>query len=364
MHKSILVYGAGAIGRGYLPWVFSPEEFDYYFVETNDRIREGLNKNKQYTSHKITDGRYVSKVISVKHCYRLNEESERIRNVDAVITAVGPRNVLLLYKNLKDSRVPVICFENDANLPEILASITNNPNTFFAIPDVITSSTAPENLLSQDPLSIVTEDGTCFIDKKIYRLGGNCNYVSEQDLRTQWLAKLYIHNTSHCIAAYLGYLSGVKYLHQAMQNKKIEKIVSAAVGEIEQMLLKKFKLEKRFVAWYRKKELRRFSNVLLFDPINRVAREPLRKLAPNERLIGAAQLCLCCGIIPENIMLGITAAFCYENPHDADYNIKYLMNSLEPRDFLRIIIRLHVTEPLFEILLGNWEKNLITLRNL
>lgn len=364
MNKSILIYGAGAIGRGYLPWVFHPDEFDYYFVETNIMLRNNLNRNKSYITYKTGKGRYENRKVPLKYCYAAGEERKRIAQVDAVITAVGPRNILSIYENLKNSSTPVICFENDASLPEMLVSITNNQNIFFGIPDVITSNTAPRNLLARDPLSIVTEDGACFVDKRASHLGGDCNYVTPEELKKQWLAKLYIHNTSHCIAAYLGYLSGVKYLHEAMQNKSIEKIVAGSIKEIEQMLLSIFRLDKGFVAWYSKKELKRFRNILLYDPINRVAREPLRKLASNERLIGAAQLCLSSSIIPKNIMLGIMAAFCYENTYDPDYNIKYLAKALEPKDFLRLIIRLRPGEPLFEILLKDWKNNILILKGL
>ena len=142
MNKSILIYGGGAIGRGYIPWVFLPEEFDYYFTETNDKLRKKLNQNKRYTTYKIVNGQYKSKTVPVRYCYSPNEEKQKLNEVDAIITAVGPRNILSLYENLKCTSKPIVCFENDAKLPEILASITNNPNTVFGIPDVITSTTA------------------------------------------------------------------------------------------------------------------------------------------------------------------------------------------------------------------------------
>ena len=40
MEKKILVYGAGAIGRGFIPWVFSPSEFQFNYVESASKIRD------------------------------------------------------------------------------------------------------------------------------------------------------------------------------------------------------------------------------------------------------------------------------------------------------------------------------------
>ena len=364
MNKKVLVYGAGAIGRGFLPWVFSPKKYEYYYVEINNNLRSLLNKNKKFISFKARNNRYESVTVPVKYCFNLGEEKEKVREVDFVITAVGPRNVLSIAENLKETTVPIICCENDYSIPELISSITNNPHVVFAIPDVITSNSAPSELKEKDPLAIVTEDGVCYIDKKVDWIGGEVTYVSKEELRKQWLAKLYLHNTPHCIAAYLGNILSVKYLHEAMQNKMSEEIVRGAMNEMKCVLLRKFHLEKGFVGWYANKELKRFKNTLLFDPIDRVAREPFRKLAPSERLIGAAQLCISCGIVPKNIILGIMAAFCYNNPSDADANIKYLIEALEPKDFLKIAIRLHSSEALYELLLDEWKYNINKLRRL
>ena len=46
MKKTLLIYGAGAIGRGYIPWVFPPKNYDYYYVETDNNLANLLNKNK------------------------------------------------------------------------------------------------------------------------------------------------------------------------------------------------------------------------------------------------------------------------------------------------------------------------------
>ena len=358
MKKSLLIYGAGAIGRGFIPWVFDPKQYDFYYVENNLELKEKLNKHKKFISYRTNEETYDKKIVEIKECFSPGQEKEIIEKISAVITAIGPRNILSLQKILLNTNIPIICCENDSSIPNLLSSVIKNPNVVFAIPDVITSNTAPQKLLDQDPNAIVTENGVCYIDDTVSFLGGEAKYVSKKELENQWLAKLYIHNTPHCIAAYLGSIVNVTYLHESMQNKFIKNIVSNAMNEMVEMLLKKFSMDKEFVNWYSEKELRRFENELLFDPIYRVAREPFRKLAPNERLIGAAQLCLSQGIIPENILLGIMSAFAYNNEIDQDSNITYLINSISSRDFLRIIINLNPTEALYEILLNKWEKNM------
>ncbi len=362
--KILLVYGAGAIGRGFIPWVFPPKDFEYYYVETNSQLRNQLNLRKSFTAYKTTASGYVSLEVPILKCYNLSEEKEVINQVHAVLTAVGPRNIIRISESLTKTQFPVLCLENDFSVPQTLKNATQNPNIVFGIPDVITSNTAPPQLLEKDPLAIITEDGVCFIDEQVSILGGNAKYISKKEIVNQWLAKLYLHNTPHCIAAYLGSFTHKTYIHEAMQNSLVVTTVSGAMEEMKSMLLKKYDLSQDFLNWYCEKELQRFQNQLLFDPISRVAREPFRKLAPNDRLIGAAELCLSCGILPSNIFIGIMAAFCYENPQDPDFAIAHLMRALNPQDFLKIIIRLRPAEALYEALLKGWDVSISFLRSL
>jgi len=354
--RKLLIYGAGAIGRGYIPWVFDADHYDYYFVESNPGLRQKLKQRGTYTSYRTTQGAYESMVVRVQDCFAPGEETAILASADAVVTAVGPRNFNGLRHLLEGTEVPVICCENDSSLPIQMRKWTGNQNVVFAIPDVITSNTARADLLASDPLAIITEDGEFFVDDRIKAsVPGQCNYVDEPELQRQWLAKLYVHNTPHCIAAYLGSLLGVTYLHEAMANPEAARIVEGAMHEMVAMLTVRSDVKPAFLAYYRDKELARFRNTLLCDPISRVAREPFRKLAPKDRLIGAAQLCLAAGVVPENILVGIMAAFCFESPDDPDAHIRNLRRGMSPGEFLRTIFKIRESEALFILLVERWD---------
>ena len=62
----------------------------------------------------------------------------------------------------------------------------------------------------------------------------------------------------------------------------------------------------------------RFSNVALGDTVARVAKDPMRKLRHDDRLIGGAKLALAYGIEPSNFLKGIRAALAYDNPEDKE----------------------------------------------
>ena len=357
MKKKILIYGAGAIGRGYLPWVFPEKYYDYSFVDVNKSLISLLQKKKYYESYKIIRNKYYSKKIYLKNAYILNDEIKYLNNFDLIVICVGTRQAKSIFKNISLFKKNIICFENDPTVVENYEKKTKKKNMFFGIPDVISSNTAPKKIKVKNELNLITEDGNCYIDKRCKIKNINANFLNEKNLSIQWLAKLYIHNSSHCISAYLGSMIKKKFIHEALENYNIKKIILGSINELSKMLEKKYDINKKFLKYYGSKEFKRFSDKLLFDPISRVAREPFRKLQTKERLIGAANECLSVGIEPKSLSIGIISAINYNNSKDEDSNLKILRKALNVKNFLKIILNLKDNEPLYQFLIKNWKIN-------
>jgi len=353
----VLVFGAGAIGRGYLPWIFPVDTHILDYVESNQTLLEELRRIEKYTSYMTKDSSYHQLAIDGCRYFSLTEvNSDLLNSYDFIATAVGPRQFLSLAKLFQGTDVPIVCFENDRDLVLKMRLALDRDNIYFGIPDVISSNTSSESISNASPMSLITEDGVCFVEEAAQALAGDVKYVSETEMSRQWAAKLYIHNTPHCIAAYLGSLAGVTYLHEAMQLPEINRVVRGAANEMKHTVENIFDLDEDFSQYYLDKEIARFENQLLYDPISRIAREPFRKLALDNRLIGAASFALSVGVSIEYLMIGITAAFRYDDSNDPDHHIKPLYRALSKGDFLEIAIGLHKNEPVYRALYHNWGK--------
>ena len=116
--------------------------------------------------------------------------------------------------------------------------------------------------------------------------------------------------------------------------------------EMLQTLKLQWDIPHEFLDWYALKELSRFRCQLLCDPVARVAREPLRKLELHGRLIGAAQMCLTLGVLPQNLLKGIVGALLFENVHDPDQHIGIMRNAMTIPDFNLYVLGLRTGEPL------------------
>ena len=217
--KKLVFIGAGAIGRGFLPWLFDEKVYDLVFVDNDQSIIDAMCNSKAYSTFRIKNNVYEERVISVHSAFTPEEFSiKKQSNVAACFLSVGPRNVAKAATLMTGSNVPLILCENEPNCVNTAKTVVGHDHVYFAVPDVITSNTAPQNLLESNPLSIVTEDGELFIQEGATELNGDFKFLSEKEIRyTQWIPKLYLHNTPHCITAYLGALVGAKYVHEAME---------------------------------------------------------------------------------------------------------------------------------------------------
>jgi mannitol-1-phosphate 5-dehydrogenase len=338
MAKALIV-GGGAIGRGFLPWELHNLRFDLFDI--SEELTSDISKNGGYTSYMTRGGSLVKSVFQPDICTSKAEDLDFNSYIVAFI-AVGPRNCSKLPAVLSKLDCPIFSIENDPSSVTVIERVLNSSKVFFGVPDVITSSTSsPENLM-KDKYALHTENGTLYLESSDYLADSlseflpNVVWASRSEMVREWNAKLYLHNTPHCVAAYLGHLKGKYYLHEAFDDRFVIRIVEGVIEEMILTLKREGELEHNFLEEYADKELRRFSNSLLYDPILRVAREPLRKLAYGGRLMGGLSKAMLAGVQPVYLNLGIAAALNYQERSDPDYKSMSQIDASFLRYFLDI----------------------------
>jgi mannitol-1-phosphate 5-dehydrogenase len=111
---------------------------------------------------------------------------------------------------------------------------------------------------------------------------------------TQYLArlreKLYVFNAGHATCAYLGWLRGHVTIAEAAADPLLRPILAGCLLESRRALLLAYPSLGSDLHGPIAEALERFGNRELADPIARVAREPIRKLGREDRLIGPATM--------------------------------------------------------------------------
>src|SRR6185503_18856892 len=110
--------------------------------------------------------------------------------------------------------------------------------------------------------------------------------------------KLYTHNCAHAALGYLGWLRGIEFGWQALENVEVKSTVDDVLGETGAALVQKHGFDESEHRAHVNDLMGRFANRDLGDTCFRLARDPIRKLAPDDRLVGAARLCESQGVDP------------------------------------------------------------------
>jgi len=139
-------------------------------------------------------------------------------------------------------------------------------------------------------------------------------FVEKEDLLPFEEAKLYGHNATHALAAYLCSLRGLPLIADLRQVPDLLGFIRAAfLEESGEALIRKHAGKDRLFTREGYREyaldlLERMTNPYLQDSVERVGRDPLRKLGWDDRLVGTLRLALQQYVVPRRYALGAAAA--------------------------------------------------------
>jgi len=345
VHKKAFQFGAGNIGRGFLGQLFFESGYHTTFIDVVPEIIHLLNQRHEYPIRIVSD---TSTTITVSNVSAVSASDTAA--VAAVVaeseigaTAVGvnvlPKIAPLLAEGIsrrfeKTDAPPlnIIVCENLLNAgPYLREQVRQHlPDKYHAalhekvgfveasIGRMVPIMTEREK--AEDPLLICVEP-YCDLPVDAAGFKGPIPNILHMHPMNNFGAyvkrKLFVHNMSHAVAAYLGYLKGHKYIWQAVTDPSVRSIVRAALNETCAGLSAKHGLDRAALDAHAEDLLRRYENRALGDQITRIAKDPVRKLGPRDRLIGSCLMCLEQGIVPSHVAMGAAAALFYDHPDDS-----------------------------------------------
>ncbi len=148
-------------------------------------------------------------------------------------------------------------------------------------------------------------------------------------------AKLYGHNSTHAVAAYLGAVLGVERIADLNRTSGVTAFLEAAfVEESGEALVRRHKGRDSLFTpegyrAYATDLLLRMFNPYLGDTVERVGRDPGRKLEWDDRLVGTVRLALQQGLNPVRYAMGTAAAVTALDKSALDSNMP-LQELLDP----------------------------------
>ena len=336
-----LHFGAGNIGRGFIGKLLAESEAELTFADANTELVDQLNHSQQYKVHVVGSQHQID---VVRRIVAVNANSgeviDRIRQADLITTAVGPMildkiaatlasGLQLRFDDGNLTPLNIIACENMvrgtthlktavlARLPEAYHERLEQCVGF--VDSAVDRIVPPAAAANDDPLEVTVESfSEWIVDQSQFK--GQVPAVTGMELTGNLIAfverKLFTLNTGHCITAYLGALAGYSTIREAIADAVIQDKVRRAMQQSGEVLVRRYGFDRQLHHAYIEKILGRFANPYLVDEIDRVGRQPLRKLGPDDRLIKPLLGTLEYGLEHDALLEGIAAALCYRNETD------------------------------------------------
>jgi len=341
-------FGAGNIGRGLMGQLLWEGGFDIVFIDADVSLAEHLNRRGSYPLRLLDAYSRSIRELTINNFQSLDtgrhaEIAEAIAEARVVATAVGVANLDAIAPLLaagvrrrferKAGPLDVYLCENMLGAAAMLAQEVTGllsgqakawagRNIGFVGTSVARIVGGPGVRSSQDDPLLVVADTHRDIpyDRSATRASepGIGGFHPVGNFKAEVERKIFTHNIGHAGLAYLGYLRGHTYIHETFDDDFVRSVFDGALDETTEALLRRYPadLDRREHIEIRKDVRVRFGNPLLKDGITRVARDPIRKLGRDDRILGAAALCRSQGVAPDHIATICAAALCYDCPDD------------------------------------------------
>ena len=342
--KKFIMYGAGNIGRGFIGQTFSDAGYKVGFIDINMEVINALNAKNEYPVNIVTSERNEEKL--VKHVYGIDGKdvelvASEIASCDMMATAIGVNVLKFIAKpiakgierraNTSGTPLNIIICENLIGADEYLKGLILNeiPELKDFVNDKVGFIEASigrmvpvmtEEKKAGNPLRVYVEPYNILpVDKASFKGEiptdvKNLYPFSPFNLFIQ--RKLFMHNMSHALSAYLGYLRGYEYIYQAIEDYDIKYVALRALICSALAIAKENGVEVEGLISHAENLLYRFTNVALADTVERVGKDTKRKLGANDRLIGALKLCEKHNIDGTYICIGIASGLMFSPQAD------------------------------------------------
>lgn len=345
--KRFVQFGAGNIGRSFIGRLFAEAGYEVIFVDVDHRLLALLNERHSYPvvvkQNERPDTTFLVQGIRAIDGRDEPAVIEALVGADIVATSVGQRALQSIYPALAaalvarkaQARPPLdlIIAENlragaalfrqhlSALLPADIDLETQLGLVETSIGKMV--PIMPLEALAADPLQLFTEPyDTLIVDRNAFRLAlPTLNGLKAVKHIGAWVdRKLFLHNLSHAALAYLGYQADptLIYCWQAMAIPSVVTAVREALAQSSAALAQAYpdELTMSELADHSEDLLNRYRNRALGDTLHRVGRDLCRKLARDDRLVGACLLAARQDLPFDRIIPAIEAALVFSAPDE------------------------------------------------
>lgn len=133
------------------------------------------------------------------------------------------------------------------------------------------------------------------------------------DVERYYFRKLLTNNLGHAVLGYAGSQKGYKTTREAITDPEIYELLRETLFESGQAVCAEWGFTREEMERHLDILMLRFENPAFEDDLERLCREPIRKISPKERIVFPIKLCYQYHIVPDGLQRTLYHAIRYEN---------------------------------------------------
>jgi mannitol-1-phosphate 5-dehydrogenase len=341
-NKSILIFGAGKIGRSFIGQLFGLSGYEVIFSDVDLKIVTALNQRKSYPVVIKGEEEKTLLISNVRAISGLDAKlvAEETAKASLIAVSVGKnaleKVILIIAEGLKkriteNPTLPlnIIIAENMRSAGEFIKEklLSYLPANFpiDQLVGLVETSIGkmvpimPLTELEKDPLMVFAEPyNNLIVDRKGFKgpipeVEGLC---PKENIKAWVDRKAFIHNLGHATVAYFGAFKHPEstYIYEVLDDKTVynfaREVMLQSAAVLQTFYPKDFTFEE--LETHIDDLLYRFRNKALKDTIFRVGQDRPRKLGQDDRFVGIIRLAESLGMNYDKILEAMSYAFYFQ----------------------------------------------------
>jgi mannitol-1-phosphate 5-dehydrogenase len=344
--KTIVIWGAGKIGRGFVADVFHAAEYHVVFVDASSTLVAQLREAGCYTVVRAESSERRQDALIAGYralsTAQTDEVAAAIAETDLLALAVFPQDFAqvaqqitrgMLFRQARYPHLPldiILCTNLAHAGPQFRALLQETLpieareylDSHVGIVETLVIrmvAEPPAELRQREPLLVWTNGyPQLMVDRHAFK--GEIPQVPGlrlvNDMRAEETRKLYTYNTFQAALAYLGAARGYKLAAECIADPEIRAEAEGALVEASRALQAEYGFAAGEMASWMDNVVTQTNNPVLGDTVKRLGADPRRKLGREDRLIGPALLAYKHRVQPKHLIRAIAAGLCYADPDD------------------------------------------------
>lgn len=315
-----VIFGAGKVGRGFLGQLLLRAGWRIHFVDSNVELVKAL-ENSNYAISNLATGE-----VDIISEYTVSKDSWKLEEASLILTSLGANGLANWAQSVCDfdRDIDIILAENHPAPAKLVREHISSSKVGVAQAQVLRSCIEPteQQVVDFGPLTVQVQDHwTLPLDADALTrpelVSSVPGFEAKPNFAVELTRKLYTYNAINAAVCYIGAKRGYVWLSDAANDSDIADLAARVGIESSAALIAEFGFDEGEQKDWSSRALGKYQDVTIRDPIERNARDPIRKLGLHDRILGPLHLCIKHGLPHDALVQTMKSALRYREPSDS-----------------------------------------------